>query len=110
MHTFVHQVSELEDPGAVYRECMRMIAQLASWGLVHCDFNEFNLLVRFVDEWGLTGTNHAPRSTKTATSRASTFRKWCRPAIPMLKNFLRGTWAASTGMLSHAAGLDCSVQ
>lgn len=40
------QVRELADPGAVYLQLMDMASRLASYGLVHCDFNEFNILVR----------------------------------------------------------------
>ena len=39
------QVHELANPGAVYEECMNLMTRLAQLGLVHCDFNEFNLLV-----------------------------------------------------------------
>ena len=36
---------ELQDPVSVYRQCMDLMTRLAAQGLVHCDFNEFNLLV-----------------------------------------------------------------
>lgn len=39
------QVRELENPGEVYRTCMDIMCKLAAKGLIHCDFNEFNLLV-----------------------------------------------------------------
>merc|ERR1712130_775365 len=39
------QTRTLKDPGAVFRQCMEIIAQLAGLGLIHCDFNEFNLLI-----------------------------------------------------------------
>ena len=29
----------------VYQQCMDMMTRLAAKGLIHCDFNEFNLLV-----------------------------------------------------------------
>lgn len=32
-------------PEMVYRRCIEMIVRLARHGLIHCDFNEFNLLV-----------------------------------------------------------------
>lgn len=41
----VWQVRELGNPGRIYEQCMGMMARLAELGLVHCDFNEFNLLV-----------------------------------------------------------------
>ncbi len=42
------QVRELGNPGEIYKQCMGMMARLAELGLVHCDFNEFNLLVRLL--------------------------------------------------------------
>lgn len=39
------QLRELEDPRAAYLTCMSLLYRLAAKGLVHCDFNEFNLLV-----------------------------------------------------------------
>ncbi|KAG5177870.1 RIO1 family-domain-containing protein [Tribonema minus] len=35
----------LADPETVYRQCMELIVRLARHGLIHCDFNEFNLLL-----------------------------------------------------------------
>ena len=40
------QVRELGNPGGVFAQLMRLAADLAARGLVHCDFNEFNVLVR----------------------------------------------------------------
>ncbi|ESP00505.1 hypothetical protein LOTGIDRAFT_212972 [Lottia gigantea] len=39
------QVRELEDPGTVYNECMEIIVRLGNSGLIHGDFNEFNLML-----------------------------------------------------------------
>ncbi|WIA29736.1 hypothetical protein OEZ86_012214 [Tetradesmus obliquus] len=39
------QVRELAHPAAVYSAAMDLIARLAARGLIHCDFNEFNLLI-----------------------------------------------------------------
>jgi len=39
------QVKKLENPRVVYEGCMKILVQLAGLGLVHCDFNEFNLLI-----------------------------------------------------------------
>ena len=44
------QVRELINPGEIYKQCMGMMARLAQLGLVHCDFNEFNLLVRLDEQ------------------------------------------------------------
>lgn len=40
------QVRELRHPRAVYSQLMDLLARLAAKGLIHCDFNEFNLLAR----------------------------------------------------------------
>ena len=40
------QVRELGNPGRVYAQLMDLAQGLAARGLVHCDFNEFNILVR----------------------------------------------------------------
>ena len=39
----------LRHPGAVFDKLMEIICRLASYGLIHCDFNEFNLLVSASD-------------------------------------------------------------
>lgn len=39
------QVRQLSNPRGVYIQLMEMLARLAGLGLVHCDYNEFNLLV-----------------------------------------------------------------
>ena len=40
------QIRELYHPGVVYAKLMELMGRLAELGLVHCDFNEFNVLVR----------------------------------------------------------------
>ncbi|NXH20824.1 RIOK2 kinase, partial [Bucco capensis] len=39
------QVRQMEDPASVYSELMDLIVKLASHGLIHGDFNEFNLIL-----------------------------------------------------------------
>ena len=39
------QVNELSDTAGVYNDCMELIVRLANCGLIHGDFNEFNLMV-----------------------------------------------------------------
>eukprot|EP01006_Ploeotia_vitrea_P049282 TRINITY_DN67325_c0_g1_i1.p1 TRINITY_DN67325_c0_g1~~TRINITY_DN67325_c0_g1_i1.p1 ORF type:complete len:522 (-),score=265.74 TRINITY_DN67325_c0_g1_i1:46-1503(-) len=41
---FTH-VHELKRPKLVYKVLMKMISRLAEHGLIHCDFNEFNLMI-----------------------------------------------------------------
>ncbi|KAL2916475.1 Serine/threonine-protein kinase rio2 [Polyrhizophydium stewartii] len=44
------QIRDIEDPGALYSKLMDLIVRLACSGLIHGDFNEFNLLIRNDDE------------------------------------------------------------
>ncbi|CAH1253887.1 RIOK2 [Branchiostoma lanceolatum] len=39
------QVRDVADPPAVYNECMELIVRFANHGLIHGDFNEFNLML-----------------------------------------------------------------
>ena len=41
----LNSIQELKHPGVVFDALMEQICRLASFGLIHCDFNEFNLLV-----------------------------------------------------------------
>ena len=36
---------EVSDPAALYDECMNIIVRLANHGVIHGDFNEFNLML-----------------------------------------------------------------
>lgn len=40
------QIASVPSPGALYSSLMDMIVRLARSGLIHGDFNEFNLLIR----------------------------------------------------------------
>lgn len=39
------QVRQVCQPARIYLSCMELLSRLAGKGLVHCDFNEFNLLL-----------------------------------------------------------------
>jgi len=41
----LYQAKDLKNPGMVYGECMDLLLRLAGLGFVHCDFNEFNLMI-----------------------------------------------------------------
>ncbi|NWR64456.1 RIOK2 kinase, partial [Bucorvus abyssinicus] len=59
------QVRQVEDPASVYSELMDLIVKLANHGLIHGDFNEFNLLldnddhVTMIDFPQMISTSHA---------------------------------------------------
>ncbi|XP_046860153.1 serine/threonine-protein kinase RIO2-like isoform X3 [Xenia sp. Carnegie-2017] len=38
-------VQNLDDPGTIFNELMELICELGSYGLIHCDFNEFNIMI-----------------------------------------------------------------
>ena len=42
----LRQISEVPDPAGLYAELMEMILRLARFGLIHGDFNEFNILIK----------------------------------------------------------------
>ncbi|NXF09469.1 RIOK2 kinase, partial [Smithornis capensis] len=59
------QVRKMEDPSAVYSELMDLIVKLANHGLIHGDFNEFNLILdnddhaTLIDFPQMMSTSHA---------------------------------------------------
>ncbi|XP_051532706.1 serine/threonine-protein kinase RIO2 [Myxocyprinus asiaticus] len=58
------QVREILDPAALYNEIMELIVKLANHGLIHGDFNEFNLMlddsdhVTMIDFPQMVSTSH----------------------------------------------------
>ncbi|GLA36829.1 hypothetical protein AnigIFM63309_003264 [Aspergillus niger] len=42
----LRQISKVANPASLYSELMDMIVQLARFGLIHGDFNEFNILIK----------------------------------------------------------------
>ncbi|XP_041957898.1 serine/threonine-protein kinase RIO2 [Alosa sapidissima] len=58
------QVREVADPAALYNEIMELIVKLANHGLIHGDFNEFNLMlddkdhVTMIDFPQMVSTSH----------------------------------------------------
>lgn len=39
------KVNSIKDPEKAYHECMDLLVRLAESGLIHGDFNEFNLMI-----------------------------------------------------------------
>src|ERR1700761_1957981 len=52
----LRMIEHVPEPGKLYAELMDMIVQLAQRGLIHGDFNEFNILVKEDDEEDEKGT------------------------------------------------------
>ncbi|XP_053330691.1 serine/threonine-protein kinase RIO2 [Spea bombifrons] len=59
------QIHQVEDPASLYDELMELIVKLANHGLIHGDFNEFNLMldeedrVTMIDFPQMVSTSHA---------------------------------------------------
>ncbi|KAK4998319.1 Serine/threonine-protein kinase rio2 [Elasticomyces elasticus] len=58
----LRQIASIPDPALLYAELVEMIISLARHGLIHGDFNEFNILVRETRERTRTPTPTASRS------------------------------------------------
>jgi len=41
----LNNVKKINNPEYIFNQCLNTIIRLAKYGLIHCDFNEFNLLV-----------------------------------------------------------------
>lgn len=46
----LRQIAEVPNPAGLYADLMDMIVRLARFGLIHGDFNEFNLLIKEIEE------------------------------------------------------------
>ena len=44
------QVRSMANPSLLFSELMELIVRLAKHGLIHCDFNEFNIILNDKDE------------------------------------------------------------
>ncbi|CEG77344.1 Putative Atypical/RIO/RIO2 protein kinase [Rhizopus microsporus] len=61
----LRQIEQVADPGKLYSELMDLIVKLAQYGLIHGDFNEFNILIKsdgspvLIDFPQMVSTSHA---------------------------------------------------
>jgi len=63
----LRQISSVPDPAGLYAELIAIIMRLASFGLIHGDFNEFNILIR-EDETVRKPKNQNDETSKDETS------------------------------------------
>jgi len=60
----LNHIKKMNQPNLVYTQCMDMIVKLAEHGIIHCDLNEFNLLIdkkgklTLIDFPQMVSTNH----------------------------------------------------
>ena len=64
----LRQISDIPEPAALYSELINMILRLARFGLIHGDFNEFNILVK--EEEGAS-TSDSPEGEEGKGKEAS---------------------------------------
>ncbi|KAH6856560.1 Rio2, N-terminal-domain-containing protein [Chaetomium sp. MPI-CAGE-AT-0009] len=62
----MRQISSVPDPAALYAELIALILRLAKHGLIHGDFNEFNILIR-EDKVEKENTDDTNTTTTTLT-------------------------------------------
>ena len=55
----MRQISSVPDPASLYAELISMILRLAQYGLIHGDFNEFNILIKEESNEKTAGTEQA---------------------------------------------------
>lgn len=63
----MNQIRAINNPNLVYVQCMDFIARLAEYGLIHCDLNEFNLMV---DKKGIVTLIDFPQMVSTSHAHA----------------------------------------
>ncbi|KAJ0166830.1 Serine/threonine-protein kinase rio2 [Colletotrichum tanaceti] len=59
----LRQISSIPDPAALYAELIDLILRLAKHGLIHGDFNEFNIIIK--EETSTTKTDEGEEETIT---------------------------------------------
>ena len=69
----LRQIKEVPDPSNLYAELIEMILKLADFGLIHGDFNEFNILVKEEEtatdghgKWASSGASQEPKDVSGA--------------------------------------------
>ncbi|KAH7030837.1 Rio2, N-terminal-domain-containing protein [Microdochium trichocladiopsis] len=67
----LRQISQVPDPAALYAELIAVILRLAKHGLIHGDFNEFNILLKEEREQQQAAAAAASSKGKDAESAAS---------------------------------------
>jgi len=61
----MRQISSVPDPASLYAELIAMILRLAQYGLIHGDFNEFNILIKEESNAQTSGTEQTESITLT---------------------------------------------
>ncbi|CAG8613002.1 7000_t:CDS:2, partial [Racocetra fulgida] len=89
------QITDVRDPGQLYSDLMDLIVRLGQYGLIHGDFNEFNILVKengepvLIDFPQMVSTSHPDAEWLAYTNKfsldvqvaASGFTKQCQQEL-----------------------------
>ena len=68
----LRQINEVPDPAGLYAELIDVVLRLASFGLIHGDFNEFNILIREDESPKMEGeTPQEPEANDSNTENPS---------------------------------------
>ena len=112
----LNSIAVLRHPGRVFSVLMELVMRLAGVGLIHCDFNEFNLLVddnevvTMIDFPQMVSTSHinAKYYFDRDVDCIRTFFKrrfgFCADSAPTLEQALAGTEKA------EGAGIDDALR
>ncbi|KAI1337400.1 atypical/RIO/RIO2 protein kinase [Xylariaceae sp. FL0016] len=64
----LRQITTVPDPAALYAELLDMILRLARHGLIHGDFNEFNILIKETTAESLPTSSHKGKEVELSPS------------------------------------------
>jgi len=113
----LNSIAVLRHPGRVFSVLMELVVRLAGVGLIHCDFNEFNLLVddnevvTMIDFPQMVSTSHinAKYYFDRDVDCIRTFFKrrfgFCADAVPTLEQAMAGSTDKAEG-----AGIDDALR
>jgi RIO kinase 2 len=68
--TPLRSVAAVPDPAALYEQLIELILRLAGFGLIHGDFNEFNILIEEVESTSPPQDTDAPSSESPSQSQS----------------------------------------
>lgn len=68
----LRQIREVPNPAGLYSELIDIVLQLASFGLIHGDFNEFNILIREDEKSAIEEAEHDTQTNKAGSKPSIT--------------------------------------
>jgi RIO kinase 2 len=82
----LRQISEVPDPARLYAQLIELILRFARWGLIHGDFNEFNILIeehQKKPKEAAEDETSKPETAKEDSSTAQSQSQDTQPAITL---------------------------